>query len=214
MLDRLRGAGYKTRLLHPHDTFWDLRLGVQTVGLRVDAESPPDAAWRTFYTPTPYRLILRAFERAGLGPQDSVVDLGSGLGRAVFLASWMGARRAVGVEVAAPLHAQAVRNRARGRQGDGDVDFVCIDARDYRHHDTSLLYMAHPFPDEAIMAAVMEGIERDLARNPRPLRIVYANPIHAAAIDASACFRRYDMLRAGSRFASRRDWDVGFWRTA
>lgn len=214
MLNRLRGGGYKTRLLRPHDEFWDRRLGVRTVGLPVADDAPEDDPWRGYYTPTPYRLIFSALRRAALGPEDRFVDLGSGLGRAVFAARWMGARHAVGVELAEPLHAQAVRNLHGSRAGAAGIEFLRADARDDVHADTTVLYMAHPFKDTATMAAVMAAIERGLIRRPRALRIVYANPVHASAIDASACFRRCDAMRAGPRFGPRAGhWEVLFWQT-
>ena len=215
MLNRLRGGGYKTRLLRPHDEFWDRRLGVRTAGLPVAEDAPEDDPWRHYYTPTPYRLIFSALQRARLGHDDRFVDLGSGLGRAVFAARWMGVRQAVGVELAGALHAQALRNLRGSRAGGSGVDFVRADARDYVHADTTVLYMAHPFEDTATMAAVMAGVERELAQRPRALRIVYANPVHASAIDASSSFRRCDAMRAGPRFGPRAGhWEVLFWQTA
>src|SRR4029079_11898688 len=107
---RFGGRGIKTRLLNPYDAYWDWRLGVHTFGHHPASGSEGESNWRLHYTPTPYSDIFQLLEMASLTEGDVFVDLGSGLGRAVFAASLMGARRSIGIEVVPDLCAKAAEN--------------------------------------------------------------------------------------------------------
>ena len=114
LLDRVRGRGYKARLLRPRDEFWDRRLGVRTFGHIPAVGTPDAAAWQGHYEATSYRDLFLMLRRVGIGPDDVYVDLGCGMGRTVFAAEWLGARRAVGVEVSSVGTSRRV-NAGRGR---------------------------------------------------------------------------------------------------
>src|ERR1019366_10180781 len=145
MLDRFRGKSYKDRLLNPHDEFWDRRLGVRTFGYHPAMGDPGDNDWRVHYTPTPYSDIFRLLRMVGLRSDDVFVDLGSGMGRTVFAASWLGARRAVGIEVVPELCDKAKQNHKQSRLASRDIEFICTNAQGYRNPDITVLFMFHPF---------------------------------------------------------------------
>ena len=84
MLNRFRGRGYKTRLLNPHDEFWDRRLGVRTFGFHPGTGNAGDPDWQVHYAPTPYSEIFRLLNLVDLSNEDVFVDLGSGMGRTTF----------------------------------------------------------------------------------------------------------------------------------
>jgi predicted RNA methylase len=207
-LKKLKGAGIKSRLLNPGDEFWDRRLGVRTLGFLPAVGAPGSADWQGHYVPTPYRKILPTLRHAGIGGEDVFVDLGSGLGRTVFAASWLGARRAVGVEIDAALTQGARANLTRSRLQNRGIEFVCLPAQEYDFADTTILYMFHPF-GAGTMEQVIRRLESALETRPRPLRIVYENPVNAAVLDRSKLLERTD------------DWPVGrgsryqtfFWRS-
>jgi SAM-dependent methyltransferase len=67
--------------------------------------SLPSEAYR--YTPSGLSEILFVLEKAGLGPGQTFVDLGSGLGKAVLLVALMTGARAHGIEIDPYLVAQA-----------------------------------------------------------------------------------------------------------
>jgi predicted RNA methylase len=60
---------------------------------------PGDNDSRVHYTPTPYGNLFRLLRMVNLRSDDVFVDLGAGMGRAVFAASWLDARRVVSIEV-------------------------------------------------------------------------------------------------------------------
>ena len=195
---RIRGQGYKTRLLNPYDEFWDYRLGVRTFGFH-----PPSGEgtndWRYHYRPTPYRDIFASLRRIDLRQSDVFTDLGCGLGRAVFAASWKGARRSVGVEIVKELTTQAADNYKQSRLACRDIEFVCAPAAQYNLSETTVLFLANPF-GEATLQEVVERIERDRPKTKEPLRIIYLNPIYEAVLERSG---RFDCI---GRFPRHKPW--------
>src|SRR4051812_12438293 len=137
------GRGYKTRLLNPYDEFWDRRLGVHTFGYRPATGSGDAPDWRLHYTPAPYRSILYSLRQAGLGPNDVFTDLGSGMGRVVFTASWLGAKQANGIEVLPDLCEVAEQNRKNSRLSGRTIAFACANARDVDLSLTTVLFIFH-----------------------------------------------------------------------
>jgi ubiquinone/menaquinone biosynthesis C-methylase UbiE len=88
-------------------------LGVLFVLFAVPASSPgfagglvatPAFSERfTPFVPTPYSVVEKMLELAGVGPDDTVYDLGSGDGRIVIAAAKDFGARAVGVEIRSEL---------------------------------------------------------------------------------------------------------------
>ena len=68
------------------------------------------------YMPTPHAVVEKMLDLAGVGPEDTVYDLGSGDGRIVIGAAERGAR-AVGIEVDPIRVLWARRNAAASRAG-------------------------------------------------------------------------------------------------
>ena len=67
-LSSLRGRGFKHRLLHPYDEFWDRRLGVRTFGFIPAVGTMRDEHWQGHYQATPYRDIFAVLRHARVGP--------------------------------------------------------------------------------------------------------------------------------------------------
>jgi SAM-dependent methyltransferase len=121
------------------------------------------------------------------------VDLGSGKGRTLLLASEWPFKKVVGVEFSVDLHRIAEDNIRKLQVRSGrcrDVVSVCMDATDYRLPvDPAVLYFYHPFQAD-VMTRVVEHIERSLRECPRELYILYYNPVCARIFDKSPAFRR------------------------
>jgi hypothetical protein len=85
----------------------------------------------------------------------------------------------VGVEVIAELHRAAEENVARYRpsQEAAPIETLSMDARDFVFPQTPLVvYLFNPLP-EAGLRQVMRNFEESWARRPRPVWIVYHNPL-------------------------------------
>ncbi len=65
------------------------------------------------YIPTPYRVVDKMLELAGVGPDDMVYDLGSGDGRIVIAAAQKFGARSVGVESRGELAQKSSQEIAR-----------------------------------------------------------------------------------------------------
>lgn len=193
---RFRGQGYKTRLLRPLDEFWDRRLGVRTFGHIPAVGTPDAAAWQGHYEATSYRDLFLMLRRVGIGPDDVYVDLGCGMGRTVFAADWLGARRSVGVEVNASLIGACRANAARSRRGAHRIEFVQGYAQDFSQHETTVLFMFHPF-GRGTLQTVIEGLRASVEAAPRRLRLVYFNAVSDDILAASGFLRRIDRWEPG-----------------
>jgi SAM-dependent methyltransferase len=122
------------------------------------------------------------------------IDLGSGKGRALFLAAMYPFDRVIGVEVQEQLHRIAEDNIARfgipGQQCH-DVQSVCQDAREYEFPSTPIvLYLFNPFPNY-VMERVITNLERSLRENPRQIYVIYNAPWEKEVLDRAGfleCF--------------------------
>jgi hypothetical protein len=201
-------AHLKTRLLNPVDELWDRRLGVYTVGYLPAVGDSQAPNWRAHYVPMRYRTIIRSLRHVGVGPDDTVVDYGSGLGRVVFAASWLGAKRAIGVEIDAGLCSRAEANRRACRLDNERIEFACEAAETYAPVGVSVVYLFHPF-GAGTLKTVLDNLETQATDRPRRVRLVYENPIHAGVIDGMPQWRRTDTWPAGFRFT--RPYQTMFW---
>ena len=202
MIDHLRGRSYKDRLLNPHDEFWDRRLGVQTFGYYPATGKPGDPDWKVHYTPTPYSDIFRLLRSVHLNRNDVFVDLGAGMGRAVFAASWLGAARSIGVEVVQYLCDRAKRNYRQSRLTYRNIEFISINAQDYRNPDMTVCFLFHPF-GEATLIDVLRNMEFGRLRGQSPkLRIIYVNPVYDSVLVRTNWLECVGRIPAAKRWAS------------
>lgn len=189
MIDRYRGRGYKDRLLNPHDEFWDRKLRVRTFGYHPGMGEAGDDDWRVHYQPTPYNDIFRLLCMIELRSDDVFVDLGAGLGRTVFAASWLGAARAIGVEAVQSLCDKATENYRRSCLTHRNIEFICARAQEYQNLDATVLFMFHPF-GEATLEKVLRNMEpARVERQSSKLRIIYVNPVYDFILQQTSWLR-------------------------
>lgn len=108
------------------------------------------------------------------------VDIGSGKGKALLLASrHKPISRVVGIEISAPLSAIAERNvaafeRAHGRAA--EISVVAADAIEAPiEPDQNIIFLNNPF-DEAFLKLFLDKLDKSLSEHPRRLWLLYANP--------------------------------------
>jgi hypothetical protein len=104
------------------------------------------------------------------------IDLGSGKGRSLLMASDYPFRRIVGVEYLPDLHRIAEGNIARyssEKQQCREIHSICQDARDFEFPaEPTVLYLFNPFP-EPVFARVMGSLKKSLEDSPRPFYVAY-----------------------------------------
>jgi SAM-dependent methyltransferase len=134
------------------------------------------------------------------------VDLGSGKGRTLLMASDYSFRRIVGVELLPALHAIAQENLA-GYASESQKCFalesVCADAREFVFPaEPLLLYLFNPFP-EAGLRQVIANLERSLRAHPRPVYVLYHNPLLEHVLGDSPVFDKLGGTHQYSMYVSR-----------
>jgi SAM-dependent methyltransferase len=119
------------------------------------------------------------------------VDIGSGKGRTLLMASEYPFRKIMGVELIAQLHRVAeenIRAYKSATQRCSQIEAVCADACEFAFPSGPLLlYLFNPLP-VAGMRRVVANLEKSLAENPRIVWVLYHNPLLEHVIGEKAGF--------------------------
>jgi SAM-dependent methyltransferase len=151
-------------------------------------------AFHSPYEPTEPALFREMMASLPIAfDQFTFIDIGSGKGRTLLMASEYPFRKIVGVELIAELHRAAVENiRAykSSTQRCSRIDAVCADACEFPIPGGPLvLYLFNPLP-EAGMRRLIANLETSVAENPRPVYVLYHNPLLARVIGERAAFEK------------------------
>jgi SAM-dependent methyltransferase len=179
------------RTVHPFDE----QYGVDTSGLLYDLETghANDTCNNGYFGVAP-SIFHRILERLALDyGRYTFVDLGSGKGRALLLASGYPFREVIGVEISPALHRIAVRNIARYQRKQvtrSKMQAVQADAADFRWPSGPLLvYMWNAFT-EPVMRRVLENLRAAHASTPREIYLVYVHPELEILVEDAAWLER------------------------
>lgn len=165
------------------DDDFDQRYGTDTAQSLTPEEAAltgeqAQHAWT--YTPIESTDFHRMIADLGL-PEEALadytfIDIGSGKGRALFLAASYPFQRILGVEMSPILHHVATQNVERfqaHRPTCPPIQLCCQDATTFPFPETPLvLYFFHPF-DETVMARVMTNLRQTVQRVPRTVFLLY-----------------------------------------
>jgi hypothetical protein len=132
------------------------------------------------YEAVPVQGVREALRRLPLESfAFTFVDLGSGKGRALLVASEFPLAKIVGVELSAELHAIAEKNIELYRphpQPCRKFQLVMMDAAEYAFPPEPLvLFMYSPF-GEKTMQRVLANLQAALQRSRQPAYVIYVNP--------------------------------------
>ncbi|WP_336209064.1 class I SAM-dependent methyltransferase [Nonomuraea sp. LPB2021202275-12-8] len=171
---------------------YDQRYGVSTADFADLADFGLDHPERVYYSPAHWGTLRRALPPRDVGERDVFVDLGAGKGRmALEAASSYPFRRVIGVELSPELTEVARANLAstRLRVRAGSVEFVQSDALEFAiPDDVSVVFLNNPFRG-AIFAMAMERLIASADRCPRPITLVYFNPVEEPFLLGTGRFR-------------------------
>jgi len=121
------------------------------------------------------------------------VDLGSGKGRTLLMASEYPFQRIAGVEILPELHRAAEENIANYRsttQQCTQVESVCADASEFELPEGPLLlYLFNPLP-KAGLRRLIQNLVQSLAQVPRSAWIVHYNPLLETAVSTSTSLEK------------------------
>jgi SAM-dependent methyltransferase len=189
---------------------FDAAHGVTTEALiflgELDPENVgPGIEFATHYEATPVQDAQRLLDASPLAPERSTfVDVGSGMGRVVLLASQRPFRQIVGVEISPALHEIARENRARFPAADvhcKDVRLVRADAASFTFPRGDLVvYLYNPFRSE-VFEPMLDAL---LSVAARELVLLYHTPLERASIERRDVFDLCADLGFGCVFRRRR----------
>ncbi len=109
------------------------------------------------------------------------IDLGSGKGRTLLMASDYPFRHIVGVELLDELNQIAKQNIATyhsEQQRCFNIEALCGDAREFQFPpERFVLYLFNPFP-EYVLKTVLENLRASVVSCPREIYVLYHNLVH------------------------------------
>jgi SAM-dependent methyltransferase len=196
------------------DYDWDHRVNTTSAGV----------GWRdrllgTFHSPYQptepalFREMLDALlQHADLNLADfTYLDLGSGKGRTLLMASDYPFRRIVGVELLPSLNQIAQENLGQYKnelQRCFAIESICSDASTFPLPDGPLvLYLFNPLPEAALQTAI-SNLGQRLRVDPQPVYVLYHNPLLEHVLRESAMLHKifgthqYSIYVAGSAFCA------------
>jgi SAM-dependent methyltransferase len=162
---------------------WDHR--VNTTSAAVGWRDRLLGAFHSQYQPTEAALfheMLDALrEKSHIDFHDFVfVDLGSGKGRTLLMASDYPFRQIIGVELLPALHLAAQDNLSKylgESQKCFALETLCGDATEFSFPaEPTVLYLFNPFP-EAGLRRLIANVEKSLRTRPRKVYVLYHNPL-------------------------------------
>ena len=122
------------------------------------------------------------------------IDVGSGKGRTLLLASEYCFARIIGVELLPELHHAAEENihaYCKSSHPDGKIESVCMDACEFEFPPTKLVvYLFHSLPEPGLVR-VIRNLGRSLEQVPREIWVVYHNPVLEHVLSASNQLERF-----------------------
>lgn len=121
------------------------------------------------------------------------IDLGSGKGRTLLMASDYPFRRIVGVELLPSLHQIAQQNLQRYKneaQKCFALESICCDANSFAFPvEPLVLYLFNPLPESGLRQ-VLGNLEQSLRAHPRAVYVLYHNPLLGHVLTEGALLRR------------------------
>jgi len=190
------------------DYDWDFR--VDTTGATVGWRDRLLGHFHSPYQPTEPSLFREMIEGlAQASPkidfrEFTFIDIGSGKGRALLMAADYPFRRIVGIELLPELHRVAKGNIDKYKSDSQQcfaIDCILGDAGEFAFPpEPTVLYLFNPLPESGL-ATMISNLERSLREHPRPMFVLYHNPLLQQVLTRSAAFKRIGGTHQYSIFA-------------
>ncbi len=168
-LDKIRSRWYD--LIHGTDT----RRRVQLANQEVVGENKASGHMYFPILPKSMHAVLNYLQERGLDPATATfIDMGSGKGIALLVASGYPFRKIVGVEFGKELAEIARRNIAeyRGMRRPKNIEVLCMDAAEYAFPAGALVvYFFNPFA-RPVMEKVLKNLAASLREEPRAVTVI------------------------------------------
>ncbi len=158
---------------------WDYR--VDTTSATVGWRDRLLGLFHSPYQPTDPALFHKMLANVLIDfRQFTFIDIGSGKGRALLMASDYPFCRILGIELLPDLQRVAQENIRKYKsdwQKCSTMEAICGDAREFVFPaEPMLLYLFSPLPESGFVR-FLANLERSLRDHPRPLLLIYHNPL-------------------------------------
>jgi hypothetical protein len=168
---------------------FDARFGTDTAAPVLDRT--PGAY---FYVATTASLIYEILTSLALESGTfAFVDMGSGKGRALLVASEFAFARIVGIELSPQLHRIARANIERyspASQQCTNFELRCMNVVDYKYgREPVVLFLFDPF-DRDTLGRVVANLETSLTATPREAYVVYVHPQFEDVLQSSPSLQK------------------------
>jgi len=187
------------------DYDWDRR--VDTTSATVGWRDRLQGLLHSPYQPTDPALFHGMMSKLEIDfAQFVFIDIGSGKGRALLMAADYPFQRIVGVELLPELHRIAQENIKKYENTSQKcfaVESTCGDARDFVFPpEPMVIYLFNPLPETGFIK-LLAKLEGSLDQNPRPVYVLYHNPLREHVLTAGKWLRKvggthqYSIFEAG-----------------
>ncbi len=172
---------------------FDRRFGVTTSGFIAGSDIDFDADAQNHtegYAPTSAANFGVILDELDIDHREyTFVDLGSGKGRALFMAALFPFSQVIGVELSPSFCEIAhsnIEQFKRHRTSCRDIQCIELDATKLDWPATPLvIYLLNPF-DEHILSRVLERLRSSWESQPRDMIVIYLNPFFRELFDTSS----------------------------
>lgn len=167
---------FNTFAIGKSESHYEIEFGISTSGI-----VKSDDKDNFHYQGAGYLALIRVFnELPSELKNKTLVDYGSGKGRALFCAEFCGFNRLIGVELDESLCSEARKNAMnyRKKRPESTFEFVHQNALDYIiPADTGTFYFFNPFSD-VIMEKAADNIIKHSVKNNMSVYVAYLNPTY------------------------------------
>jgi SAM-dependent methyltransferase len=176
------------------DVDYDWEYRVNTTSANVDWRARLMGVLNSSYQPIEPELFRAIMNSLSVDfSQFTFVDIGSGKGRALLLASEYAFRRVLGIELLPELDAIAqenIRKFSGQHLGCGTIEAVCGDATEFVFPQGPLVILLNnPLP-QAGLRKLISNVESSLREEQRPVFVIYANPVLEQVLSGRPIFRK------------------------
>ena len=181
---------YAARTPDPSTDTFDHEFGTDTGGiiplwkLRIQSPHRQEGVW---YEASDPAVVRSAIASLPIDHEEfAFVDLGSGKGRTLLIASEHPFRRVIGVEFASELNAVATANIMKyqsPKRKCEDVSSICADATRFElPNESTVFFLFNPF-GEKILRNFLFNLKTSLDVNKRQIYIIYYNAVFGHLFD-------------------------------
>jgi SAM-dependent methyltransferase len=176
------------------DVDYDWEHRVDTTSANVSFRTRFIGLLNSSYQPIEAPLFQEMLNALGIDyPQFTFIDIGCGKGRPLLMAAEYPFHRIIGVELLPELHRIAEENIRKFPQAQmrcNDVVALQGDATEFAFPaDPLVAFMFHPLPESGFRK-VVGNLAASIRENPRPIWLIYANPLFENIVIESGTFRK------------------------